>query len=76
MIVKTDGSFAALISMPCPGYAVATYVLVVVLLVTGVLAVLAVLHYRRRNLSQEKALHTRYTDNPPPLYYVYQASQV
>ena len=62
--------------MPCPGYAVATYVLVVVLLVTGVLAVLAVLHYRRRNLSQEKALHTRYTDNPPPLYYVYQASQV
>ena len=51
--------------MPCPGYAVAAYVLVVVVLVTGVLAVLAVIHYRRRNLDQEKALHTRSTINLP-----------
>ena len=41
------------------GYAVATYVLLVALLVTVLLMTTALLHYRRKNLSNEKALHTR-----------------
>lgn len=41
------------------GYAVATYVLLVALLVTLLLMTMALLHYRRKNLSNEKALHTR-----------------
>ena len=41
------------------GYAVATYVLLVVLCITALVMGAALLHYKRKNLSNEKALHTR-----------------
>ena len=44
---------------PCPGYAVATYVLLVTLLLVTLLLSAAILHYRRKSLTNEKALHTR-----------------
>ena len=44
---------------PCPGYAVATYVLLVTLLLVTLLLGAAILHYRRKSLDNEKALHTR-----------------
>ena len=44
------------------GYAVATYVLLVGFLVTVLLMTAALLHYRRKNLTNEKALHTRSVD--------------
>ena len=41
------------------GYAVATYVLLVVFCITALTMGAALLHYKRKNLSNEKALHTR-----------------
>ena len=41
------------------GYAVATYVLLAALLLITLLLGAALIHTRRRNLSNEKALHTR-----------------
>ena len=41
------------------GYAVATYVLLVVFCITALIMGAALLHYKRKNLSNEKALHTR-----------------
>ena len=41
------------------GYAVATYVLLVAFLITFLLMAAALVHFRRKNLSNEKALHTR-----------------
>ena len=42
-----------------PGYAVATYVLLVVLVLVTLLLGAVIVHYRRKNLNNEKALHTR-----------------
>ena len=42
------------------GYAVATYVLLVALLLVTVILSVGLVHYRKMNLSNEKALHTRY----------------
>ena len=41
------------------GYAVATYVLLVVLVLVTLLLGAVIVHYRRKNLNNEKALHTR-----------------
>ena len=41
------------------GYAVATWVLVVALLLVSLTLGAVTLHYRRKNLTNEKALHTR-----------------
>ena len=41
------------------GYAIATYVLLVVFLLMSVLLGAALLHFWKKNLSNEKALHTR-----------------
>ena len=41
------------------GYAVATYVLLVAFCITALTMGAALLHYKRKNLSNEKALHTR-----------------